>query len=151
MGFRSSSWKRKYEDRALICPPYTTTLPLEEVTIAEMLKENGILFVQDKHGVRVDIHLSDTLFDMEVIRRASNIEIEPGVAIKVCSAEDLIIYKILSTRTSDSRDFEGVVDYQGDALDDGYIIEWLRQFETALDDSTLVNTYQRKRNIKNEK
>jgi predicted nucleotidyltransferase len=116
----------------------------------EMLKENGILFVQDKHGVRLDIHLSDTLFDMEVIKRASNIEIEPGVVIKVCSAEDLIIYKMLSTRASDSRDFEGVVDYQGDALDDGYIIEWLRQFETALDDSTLVDTYQRKRNIKSE-
>jgi hypothetical protein len=98
----------------------------------------------------VDIHLSDTLFDMEVIKRASNIEIEPGVVIKVCSAEDLIIYKMLSTRTSDSRDFEGVIDYQGDALDDGYIIEWLRKFETALDDSTLVDTYQRKRNIKNE-
>jgi hypothetical protein len=116
----------------------------------EMLKENGILFVQDKHGVRLDIHLSDTLFDMEVIKRASNIEIEPGVVIKVCSAEDLITYKMLSTRASDSRDFEGVVDYQGDALDDGYIIEWLRQFETALDDSTLVDTYQRKRNIRNE-
>ena len=57
---------------------------------------------------------------------------------------------MLSTRASDSRDFEGVVDYQGDALDDGYIIEWLRQFETALDDSTLVDTYQRKRSIENE-
>ena len=116
----------------------------------EMLKENGILFVQDKDGVRVYIHLSDTLFDMEVVKRASSIEIESGIVIKVCSAEDLIIYKLLSTRASDSRDFEGVVDYQGDALDDGYIIEWLRQFEIALDDSTLVDTYQRKRDIRNE-
>ena len=37
----SASWKTKYEDKKLICPPYTTTLPLEEETIAERLKENG--------------------------------------------------------------------------------------------------------------
>ena len=37
----SASWAKKYEDRKLICPPYTTTLPLEEETIAEKLKENG--------------------------------------------------------------------------------------------------------------
>jgi len=39
--WESESWKKKFEDRALICPPYTTTLPLEEVTIAERLKANG--------------------------------------------------------------------------------------------------------------
>ena len=37
----SASWKMKFEDKKLICPPYTTTLPLEEETIAERLKENG--------------------------------------------------------------------------------------------------------------
>jgi arylsulfatase A-like enzyme len=37
----SASWKMKFEDRELTCPPYTTTLPLEEETIAERLKENG--------------------------------------------------------------------------------------------------------------
>ena len=114
----------------------------------KMLKENGILFVQDKHKVRIDIHLSDTLFDIEVIKRAANIEIDTGLTVKVCSPEDLIIYKMLSTRASDSRDFEGIIDYQGDRLDDKYVIEWLEKFEAALDDSTLIDMYQRLRNIK---
>jgi hypothetical protein len=43
---------------------------------------------------------------------------------------------------------EGIIDYQGDALDDQYIIDWLKQFEAALDDSTLIETYKRMRRKK---
>jgi arylsulfatase A len=39
--WNSKSWKKKYEDKELTCPPYETTLSLEEETIAEKLKENG--------------------------------------------------------------------------------------------------------------
>lgn len=113
----------------------------------DMLTKNGILFVQDKVGVRVDIHLSDTLFDIEVINRAIDLEIAPEILTKVCTAEDLIIYKMLSTRVSDARDFEGIIDCQGDKLDDTYIIDWLKQFEIALDDSTLIDTYQNMRSL----
>lgn len=35
------SWIKKFEGKKLICPPYTTTLPLEEETIAEKLKAHG--------------------------------------------------------------------------------------------------------------
>jgi len=111
----------------------------------DMLKKNGILFVRDTHGMRIDLHLSDTLFDRGVIERAIEIEIEPGIAVKVCTVEDLIIYKMLSMRGSDAKDFEGIIDHQGDALDDKYIIGWLKQFEEALDDSTLIDTYQKMR------
>ena len=116
----------------------------------EMLQKNGILFVHDTYGIRIDIHLSDTLFDRKVIERASRIEIQSGTNIKICSAEDLIIYKMLSTRVSDSRDIEGIIDCQGDALDDRYVIEWLEQFEAALDDSNLIDMYYGLRMINNE-
>jgi len=33
----------------------------------------------------------------------------------------------------------------GKALDDRYVVDWLRQFEQALDDSTLVAEYRRYR------
>ena len=66
---------------------------------------------------------------------------------RVCTAEDLIIYKMLSPRASDARDFEGIIDCQGDKLDDSYIIDWLKQFEIALDDSTRIDTYQNMRSL----
>ena len=31
--------------------------------------------------------------------------------------------------------------YQADTLDDDYVVEWLAQFEQAVDDSTLITTY----------
>ena len=37
------SWKMKFEGKELICPPYTTILPLEEETMAERLNEYGYL------------------------------------------------------------------------------------------------------------
>jgi len=49
---------------------------------------------------------------------------------------------MISTRARDHEDAQSVADRQGDALDDRYVIHWLRQFELALDDSTLVAQYQ---------
>ncbi len=62
-------------------------------------------------------------------------------------AEDLIIYKLISIRPHDHEDVRGVVLHQGPDLDDGYVLDWLRQFEVALDDSTLVPEYMRPRGV----
>ncbi len=64
-------------------------------------------------------------------------------SIRVCTAKDLIVYKMLSTRTKDRADVESVVQKQGDALDDAYIENWLAQFEEALSDSTLVRDFRK--------
>lgn len=69
----------------------------------------------------------------------------PGLVARVCSAEDLIVYKLISTRLRDYEDAASVIRRQGDALDDAYVLDWLHQFEQALDDSTLVAEYRRMR------
>ena len=69
------------------------------------------------------------------------IELEHGLIAHVCSPENLIIYKLISTRSRDHEDAASVVRRQGEALDDEYVLEWLRKFEQALDDSTLVEEY----------
>ena len=109
----------------------------------QALIRTGILFVHDRLDTRLDLLLSDTPFDAETIRRARPVELEPGSVAHVCSPEDLIIYKLISTRLRDYEDAASVVRRQGDALDDAYVLGWLRQFEQALDDSTLVEEYQR--------
>jgi hypothetical protein len=109
------------------------------------LREQAMLFVQDARGTRLDLLLADTPYDVQAIRRARVAEVEPGATILVCSPEDLVIYKLISTRLRDHEDAGTVIRRQGDALDDGYVLNWLRQFEQALDDSTLVVTYKRLR------
>jgi hypothetical protein len=70
----------------------------------------------------VDILLSDVEFDAEAVQRACPVELEPGLAATVCTAEDLIIYKLISTRLRDHEDAAGVILRQGDALDDAYVL-----------------------------
>jgi hypothetical protein len=111
----------------------------------EALRRNGVAFFQDPAGARIDIMLAETSFDETVIGRASLIELQPELAVRVCSAEDLIVYKSVSLRTQDRFDVEGIIRRQGDRLDDRYVEGWLRQFEQALDDSTLVAEYWRLR------
>ena len=117
-------------------------VPLQADPLAALTR-TGVLFVQDAQGTRLDLLLSDVSFDAEAIRRAREVTLQPGLVASVCSPEDLIVYKLISTRQRDHDDAESVVRRQGDALDDEYVLTWLRRFEQALDDSTLVATYRR--------
>jgi hypothetical protein len=111
----------------------------------DALHRHGIVFIKDANGIRIDLQLADVSFDELAVRRARLVELEPGVSAQVCTAEDLIIYKIISTRLQDHVDVENIVRRQGSRLDDGYVVKWLKLFEQALDDSTLLATYQRLR------
>lgn len=114
---------------------------------AQTLQRMGMLFVQNADGLRLDLLLADTPFDTQVIDRGVKIEIRPNRSIVVCTPEDLILYKLISTRPRDREDVWGIVRRQGDDLDDTYLMNWLRQFELALDDSTLVAEYKRLRSV----
>jgi len=110
----------------------------------ETLRRVGFLFVQDAAGIRIDFLLAETGFDVEALSRKRQIEMM-GEHIAVCTAEDLIVYKLISTRPRDHDDVLGVVRRQQDKLDDNYVTSWLSQFEQALDDSTLVTSYRQMR------
>jgi hypothetical protein len=134
---------REEVDRLLaaLTPDYTPLFPNPR----QALKEQGMLFVQDLAETRLDLLLADTPYDVQAIRRGQSVEVQPGATICVCSPEDLVIYKLVSTRLRDHEDAASVVRRQCDKLDDRYVLHWLRQFEQALNDSTLVAEYTRLR------
>jgi hypothetical protein len=129
---------------AVLAPHYSSLLP----DPLRALREQAMLFVQDAAGTRLDLLLADTPYDIQAIRRARVAEVEPGAPIAVCSPEDLVIYKLISTRLRDHEDAASVIRRQAESLDDEYILHWLRQFEQALDDSTLVAEYEHLRGRK---
>ncbi len=126
---------------AVLAPDYISLLPDPQ----DALRKQAMVFVQDAAGTRLDLLLADTPYDALAIQRGSDIELQPGIAVRVCSPEDLIIYKLIATRLRDHEDAQGIVRRQGDKLDDAYVLDWLHQFERALDDSTLVAEYRRLR------
>ena len=111
----------------------------------QSLRRHGVLFVKNKDGIRIDLQLADVNFDQSAVERARSIELEPGLMAQICTAEDLIIYKMISTRPQDQIDVENIIRRQGSALDDGYVRKWLQLLEQALDDSTLITNYRRLR------
>jgi len=118
----------------LLLPDYTPLHP--EPYLA--LQKQAMLFVQDRAGVRIDLLLAETSYDIEAISRGREVQTADGITIRVCSPEDAIIYKMISTRPRDHEDARGVVQRQGDRLDDRYVLHWLQQFEAAFEDSTLI-------------
>jgi hypothetical protein len=128
----------------VLAPNYSPLLP----DPLRALREQAMLFIQDAAGTRLDLLLADTPYDVQAIRRARVTEVEPNAPIAVCSPEDLVIYKLISTRVRDHEDAASVIRRQAESLDDDYVLHWLRQFEKALDDSTLVAEYERLRGRK---
>lgn len=107
------------------------------------LKKFGFIFCKTKQGTRIDLLLSETSFDQKVIQRVVKVTTPPPVtSLKICTAEDLIIYKLVSTRPRDHEDAVSVIKRQHTLLDARYVLDWLNQFEPALDDSTLISRFQ---------
>ena len=129
------------QDRARLLEILRAFTPLNE-NPEEAFRRHGVAFFRDPNGIRIDVMLADTIFDETAIERAGTITLSSGKTIRVCTAEDLIVYKMLSTRSKDRADVESVIQKQGDELDDGYIEDWLIQFEEALADSTLISEFQ---------
>ena len=125
------------------------SLPAEYQFLSEQpeqtLKQLGFVFLKDASGVRIDLLLAEMGFDQHAMTRKHLVEVQPGLKIFVCSPEDLIIYKLISTRVRDHEDVRGIIQHQHQTLDDQYIEDWLLQFEQALDDSTLINHYRQLR------
>ena len=77
---------------------------------------NRVLLVA-KDGVGIDIALAAIPFEERVIERSTRFEFLPGVNVRTCSAEDLIVYKAFADRSRDWVDIEGILARQGSALD----------------------------------
>jgi hypothetical protein len=87
-----------------------------------------VLLVQASNGVPIDLALGATGFEIESITRATLWEVEPGHWIPTCSAEDLVVHKLVAGRPRDAADVEGVVARQADRLDVERIRHWLALF-----------------------
>lgn len=130
---------RQEADRllAVLAEDYASLLPDPRGA----LEQQAMLFVRDAAGTRLDLLLADTPYDAVAVQRGREVDVQPGTTLRMCTPEDLIIYKLISTRSRDHEDARGVVRRQGSSLDDDYVLGWLCQFEKALDDSTLVSEY----------
>ena len=107
----------------------------------EFAQRTYVMPIQVTDEVAADLSLAILPYEQQALDRAIRVDIG-GVQVPVCRPEDLIIYKAISEREQDWLDIQGVLNRQGQALDQGYISEWLRQFAQALERPELMQRYE---------
>lgn len=91
----------------------------------EFALQNRVLLLESAGGVPLDIALGGLPFEAEAVARSILIEFTPGRALRICSAEDLVVMKAFADRQRDWTDIEGVLVRTGDALDWEHIRRYL--------------------------
>ncbi|MDA8066525.1 MAG: hypothetical protein M0031_13660 [Thermaerobacter sp.] len=94
--------------------------------------ETRVLPLGSAAGVRLDVVFAALPYETGAIGRAVPVSIG-GVNCRVCTAEDLIIHKIISERPRDREDVVGVIRRQAGTLDRGYLDPIIRELSDALE------------------
>ena len=71
--------------------------------------ENRVLLLQSEQGIGIDISLGALPFEEKCVQRAREIEMLPGLSLRLCSPEDLIVLKAFASRDRDWSDLRGVI------------------------------------------
>lgn len=88
-------------------------------------------------GIGIDVSLAALPYEHEMIARASAFEMLPGLFLRTCSAEDLVVLKCFASRQQDWIDVENVLARQA-SLDWDYIVPRLTELAALKEDPQIV-------------
>lgn len=83
----------------------------------EFALRNRVLLLWSREGVGIDVALGALPFEERCVGRASDWTIPPGVVLRTCTAEDLVVLKAFAGRPQDWLDLESVLVRQRRTLD----------------------------------
>ncbi len=113
----------------------------------EFARRYRTLLLRTPDGVGIDISLGALPFEEMVVSRATIFSFGPGLDIRTCSAEDLVVLKLFALRPLDIRDAEGVALRQRDQLDWRYVEEQLRPLAEVKQEPEILRTLARLRRL----
>ena len=88
--------------------------------------ERRVLLLRSSKGVGLDVALAALPYEALLIQRSSYFDYPPGIPLRTCLAEDLIVLKAFAGRGQDWVDVERIIVRQTGKLDWTYIREQLR-------------------------
>jgi Nucleotidyl transferase AbiEii toxin, Type IV TA system len=113
----------------------------------EFALRRRVLLLKTQNGIGIDVSLGALSFEERIIDRSTMFDFGAGLAIRTCSAEDLIILKLFALRPLDIHDAEGVVIRHKDAIDWNYIETQLRPLAEVKGDPEILRTLVRLRQL----
>ncbi len=84
---------------------------------ADFARRHRVLLLRTDDGTPIDIALGAMPFEERCVERSTPFPYLPGVSLRTCSAEDLIVHKAFAARPQDWVDVEGVIVRQQGRLD----------------------------------
>jgi predicted nucleotidyltransferase len=100
---------------------------------------NRVLLLVDKNRFEIDVSCGAFPFEESAVVRARKVQIKPGIRLKLCSAEDLIVFKAFANRPLDWIDIEGIIAKQSKAkLDWKYINDQLTPLAALKEEPEIV-------------
>jgi len=106
----------------------------------EFVTQTRVLPLETHDGVPVDVVLAGLPYEEQALQRAVTRDIA-DVAIRVATAEDLIVHKLVSERARDREDVTGVIRRQRRTIDRGYLDPLVRDIAQMLDDPSIWEWY----------
>ncbi len=111
----------------------------------EFAEKNKVLLVLASNGRPADIALGSFEYEARMVDRGSTFEFAPGINLRTCSAEDLVVLKAFAGRDGDWQDVKGILVRQARRLDFSLIEKELKPLLALKDDS---ETWQRLKAMK---
>jgi hypothetical protein len=101
-----------------------------------------LALLRASNGVDLDISFAAFPFELEVLQRASDWQVTPDIALRTCSAEDLVLYKLVAARLIDLHDVQSVVSRMGESLDAERVRLWGGRFAEILEKPELLEPFE---------
>lgn len=114
----------------------------------KLLPENPFSFLQQTRvlpamtddGIRLDLIFARLPYEEMAIRRAKTVKFG-NLSVKVCTAEDLILHKIISERSLDIEDVRWIINCQNDRLEREYLEPLVQELSRLLERPEIWQTY----------
>ncbi len=101
-----------------------------------------LALLRASNGVDLDISFAAFPFELEVLQRASDWQVTPEIALRTCSAEDLMLYKLIAARLIDLHDVQSIVSRMGQQLDADRVRLWGGRFADILENPELLEPFE---------
>lgn len=92
--------------------------------------ERRVVLLEAGNTVPLDISLGALPYEERLVERASDFAVAPGVVLRTCSAEDLLVLKAFAGRDLDWADIRGIAVRQSGRLDEALVF---RELEPLLE------------------
>lgn len=109
---------------------------------AAFIRQTRVLPLETRAGVRIDLIFGMLPFEREAICRGVSRSVA-GRLVRFCTAEDLVLHKIISDRDQDLRDVRAILRRRGPKLDRDYLEPRIQELSDALERPDIWSNYER--------